>query len=757
MSDKAAIIKEAQKYLSRGQIDKAIAEWEKLIKEYPDPNTFNTIGDLYLKKGDKIKAVDFFHKAASIFRQEGFSLKALALYKKILNVNPSDTVSLLSLAEINEGKGLITDAIKFYLAAADSLSKEGKKEKIYEIYNKILELSPGNLPLRNKIAEIYFKEGLIKEAVNEYLYLAKLYFEKPEIEKSVEYFKKVLEHQPVNKEAILGIINIYERIGQIDSLLEKCNDAVSIFPDDIDILIRCAEVYISVQKFDEAIQCLTKIKEIEPTNIKARRFLGDIYIKENNIEKAWEEYLPVLDEMILEEKYEDAIEQLNTFKEIDPIETGKRLVSLYRQLDEQVRVAEELVFLGDAFLKKDFKKEALNCYREALSINPEDDVLKNKAIELEREIKTDYISDSERTIEEVIIEADIFIRYGLTESARDILEAYVEKEPENIELHEKLKSIYVDLGDKEKAVGECLVLSELYKKANDTDMSSNILKEAFSINPEDQRLSGIEIPSFEEEYASTSNNAPVIEDYSEELAEADFYFKQGLIDEAREILERLNSIFPENEEIKEKLSTLGQVVEAGKEIKEAEKESVPITIKEESLEAAVEEIAEPILDSDVMDIFNEFKKGLEKELEEEDYETHYNLGIAYKEMGLIDDAIREFQTSRKDPNKFISSSNMLGVCYMEKGLYPLAIEVLKSAIEKMQDRGESYWAMKYDLAEAYEKNGNIKEAFDCYTEVYGWNSKFRAVSDKIDDLKTRITEGVEQKKPKYRKDRVSYI
>ncbi len=486
----------------------------------------------------------------------------------------------------------------------------------------------------------------------------------------------------MNKEAILGIINIYERIGQIDSLLEKCNDAVSIFPDDIDILIRCAEVYISVQKFDEAIQCLTKIKEIEPTNIKARRFLGDIYIKENNIEKAWEEYLPVLDEMILEEKYEDAIEQLNTFKEIDPIETGKRLVSLYRQLDEQVRVAEELVFLGDAFLKKDFKKEALNCYREALSINPEDDVLKNKAIELEREIKTDYISDSERTIEEVIIEADIFIRYGLTESARDILEAYVEKEPENIELHEKLKSIYVDLGDKEKAVGECLVLSELYKKANDTDMSSNILKEAFSINPEDQRLSGIEIPSFEEEYASTSNNAPVIEDYSEELAEADFYFKQGLIDEAREILERLNSIFPENEEIKEKLSTLGQVVEAGKEIKEAEKESVPITIKEESLEAAVEEIAEPILDSDVMDIFNEFKKGLEKELEEEDYETHYNLGIAYKEMGLIDDAIREFQTSRKDPNKFISSSNMLGVCYMEKGLYPLAIEVLKSAIEK---------------------------------------------------------------------------
>lgn len=754
MSDKASIIKEAQKYLARGQLDRAIAEWEKLIKEYPDPNTFNTIGDLYLKKGDKGRAVESFHKAANIFRQEGFSLKALAIYKKILNINPTDTISLLSLAELNEGKGLITDAIKFYLAAVDNLSKEGKKEKVFEIYNKILEISPGNLPLRNKIAEIYLKEGLITEAVKEYLHLGRLYLERQEIEKAMGCFNKVLEHQPVNKEAILGVLNLYERTGQFDQLLEKCDDAISIFPEDVDILFRCAEIYISMQKFNEAMDYLTKIKDIEPENIKARRLLGSIYIKENKREKAWEEYLPILDDMILEERYEDAIELLSTFKEIDPIETGKRLVSLYRQINEQSRVAAELVTLGDAFLEKDLKKEALNCYREALVINPDDYLLKNKAEEVEKEIKEDYISELGKTIEEAITEADVLIRYGLYESARDILEAYVEKEPKNIELHEKLKSIYVDIGNKEKAVGECLILSGLYKEAGDSDMSSNILKEAFSINPEDDRLSTIKVPSIEEEYAPSSN-VPVIEDYSEELAEADFYFKQGLIDEAREILERLNAIFPENEEIKEKLSFLGKIVETEEKTEKIEEEMTPLTTKGESIEAV--EVSEPILDSDVMDIFNEFKKGLEKELEEEDFETHYNLGIAYKEMGLIDDAIREFQTSKKDPNKFVSSSNMLGVCYIEKGLYSLAIDVLKTAIEKMHDRGESYWAMKYDLAEALEKNGNIKEAFDCYTEIYGWNSKFRAVSDKINELKARITEGVEQKKPKDRKDRVSYI
>ena len=92
--------------------------------------------------------------------------------------------------------------------------------------------------------------------------------------------------------------------------------------------------------------------------------------------------------------------------------------------------------------------------------------------------------------------------------------------------------------------------------------------------------------------------------------------------------------------------------------------------------------------------------------------THYNLGIAYKELGLIDDAIKEFQVARDDPQTFLSSSSMLSICYKEKGFYSLAIEVLSSTIEKMKNRDEFYWAMKYDLADAYEKNGNLKEALE---------------------------------------------
>ena len=169
MADKTTLIKEAQKYLAKGQIDKAIGEWEKLVSEYPDGNNFNFIGDLYLKKGDKKSAIESYQKAANIFRQEGFSLKALALFKKVLNIAPTDAAALYALGELSEEKALITDAIKYYLAAADSLSKEGRKDELFDVYEKILSLSPSNMPLRIKVAEILFKEGLKSGAAKEYL------------------------------------------------------------------------------------------------------------------------------------------------------------------------------------------------------------------------------------------------------------------------------------------------------------------------------------------------------------------------------------------------------------------------------------------------------------------------------------------------------------------------------------------------------------------------------------------------------------
>ncbi|MEK6581067.1 MAG: tetratricopeptide repeat protein [Nitrospirota bacterium] len=770
MSDKAAIIKEAQKYLARGQIDKAIAEWEKLAKESPDGNTYNTIGDLYFKKGDKAPAVDFFHKAARFFRDEGFSLKALALCKKILNIDPSNTDAMNALGELSEEKGLATDAIKYYLASADILSREGKKEALLRTYDKILNLSPSNISLRNKVVELFIKEGLHIEAAKEYLHIARLYDDKDDINNAKGYFKKALELQPNNKEALLGLSSVFEKTGDSKQSLEYAKKAVALSPDDAVLSLKCAQLLISQESFADALPYVSRVIEAEPSNITARKLLGEIYLKEGDEQKAWKEYSMVIDEMVFEEKIDEAIDTLTLFKDVEPVETRKKLVSLYKQKGNTEAAFIELVFLGDAFVLSDgMLKEALNCYREALRIHPDDADLEGKAADIARELGEEFAAAKpEKSAEESLAEADIFLRYGLYDEARTLLENLKIREPRDIDIHAKLKILYIDTGDKEQAVAECLVLAELYSRAGNMEQREGILKEAYEINPEDHRL--LERASMQpsaEFVAPVSEESALginLEDYSEDMSEAEFYLRQGLYAEANAIYQKLLKLFPDNEEIKQKLLSVEVPMPEEAAAKEetiegfAEK-PVAEFVMPEALDA--QEAPEPALGNDVLDIFEEFKKGLEKEVGAEDSETHYNLGIAYKEMGLIDDAIREFQVSKNDPKRLAQSINMLGICYMSKGLFSLAIESFSNVLGKIETRDESYWGVKYDLAEAHEKNGDVAEALEFYTGVYGWNSKFRNVSEKINLLKVMVAGAPEKRviseKQKIKKERVSYL
>ena len=119
--DKNEVIKEAQKLAAKGQFDKAIAEWKKIAKESPDDaNIFNTIGDLCLKKNSKSEAVEAYQKAADILDGDGFTSKAIALYKKVLNIDPKKIEAHLALADLNAGKkGIDRQALESYKVVAD--------------------------------------------------------------------------------------------------------------------------------------------------------------------------------------------------------------------------------------------------------------------------------------------------------------------------------------------------------------------------------------------------------------------------------------------------------------------------------------------------------------------------------------------------------------------------------------------------------------------------------------------------------------
>jgi tetratricopeptide (TPR) repeat protein len=143
-------------------------------------------------------------------------------------------------------------------------------------------------------------------------------------------------------------------------------------------------------------------------------------------------------------------------------------------------------------------------------------------------------------------------------------------------------------------------------------------------------------------------------------------------------------------------------------------------------------------DASLSDIFREFQKGVDKQLGKEDYETRYNLGIAYKEMGLVDEAIAEFQLAAKDEKRLLECTSMLGMCFVEKGMPKLAVKWFEKGLAVPGRSDDEYKGLRYDLGDALEQAGELQRALAAFEEVFGQDASFRDVAERIERLNEKI-------------------
>lgn len=122
---------------------------------------------------------------------------------------------------------------------------------------------------------------------------------------------------------------------------------------------------------------------------------------------------------------------------------------------------------------------------------------------------------------------------------------------------------------------------------------------------------------------------------------------------------------------------------------------------------------------------------------EEDLETHYNLGIAYREMGLLEEAISEFQKVAKEHNTGsafrygMQCCTLLALSFMEKGQPAIAAMWYQRALQSPGLDEESILALRYDLGVAQEVAGEAEAAFKSFSEVYAMNIDYRDVAERI--------------------------
>jgi tetratricopeptide (TPR) repeat protein len=141
------------------------------------------------------------------------------------------------------------------------------------------------------------------------------------------------------------------------------------------------------------------------------------------------------------------------------------------------------------------------------------------------------------------------------------------------------------------------------------------------------------------------------------------------------------------------------------------------------------------------EVFEEFRAELgEMGAEDEDLETHYNLGIAFREMGLLEEAIGEFQKVAKANDRgkafryAMQCSTLLGLAFMEKGQPSIAAIWYERALQTPGIDTESKLALRYDLGVAQESAGDLEAALKSFSQVYAVNIDYRDVAERINGL-----------------------
>jgi tetratricopeptide (TPR) repeat protein len=684
--NKVLIVKNAQKFTQKGKFDKAISEWEKLLPCGFDSRVYNAIGDLYLKLEKSGEAIGAFKKSAEAYRENELNLKAIAMYTKVLNLQPSDVDSRIAQAELNAEMGLIGNAVDNYLAAAEHNLIDNKTDIAVELYKKALDLAPRNINLRVRVAVIYTELGLIENAVKVYEDAATVFLSSGDYDRAKMMFLKAVSADPERTHSLIGLSIIEERAGNLLGAFRYAKEALSFAPGDNDAVARFSDLSVKSGSTDDAVKIISALLEKGTPHIQLRKSLVSVYINAGMAEKAWEELLPAIDDLFKEEKRADAMELLELFKEVEVAEVRARVAGIYKDRGNIEAAVCEFKETAWLFRKKGDVDGELRSYQEAIEVAPGDEEILERIETLQSSCGKDMPvvpGAADETGDEVIHRPEEVEAAGEENTVPHIPDNIEEVKPEIIESESAPAA----------AVTEETPGIEETETPFRSDGTGPVLKEA----------NALAIPG-------------VIE---KKMREAEFYEHYGFVNEAVNVFEELLLLSPEDKELAERLMTLKSSL--GIKNRTGER-----TAQGEHLDGSCDNSTESII--------RDFNEVCEQEIPENP-ETHYELGFAYIEMGLMEDAVKEFRIASNDPLIKIRCWRVIARCYAEEGKYGEAIEEFEKIVSDLSDNGEECLDIQYDLADMYLKNSEYDNALKLYSEIQSRDAGYRDVAAKIKEVR----------------------
>jgi tetratricopeptide (TPR) repeat protein len=514
---KDKLIAGAQKLVEKGQFEKAIKEYLKVVQQDDkDVRIWLKIGDLYAKIGRKTEASETYQRVAQFYSDQGFYLKSVAVYKQILKIDPRLVEVNQRLAELYKQLGLLSDAMMQYETVAAFYHREGKTREALAALKQIVELDPETVANRIKLAELYSKEAMAREAIDEFSKAAEQLREAGRTDDFMKVAERLLFHSPDNRPISKELARLYIEKGDPRRALPKLQVCFKADPRDLEVLTLLAAAFEALDQRSKAVSVLKELARILGENGDAAGRV-EVYRKIIDLEPG--------------DLEADAV--------LSGVRRSSPLLSSQPPAAEEPRASASSPWEGrrqndemppSAVHEFDDPRSNPRIAATRPSSNPrieeldDDDLhsapqpITNTAVGqlLEGDQPPRRADDEE--LQRILNETDVYIKYKLYAKAIEHVQRVFESDPRHLEAREKLKALYLTVGKKEEAVLELWSLAEQAEPGR----QRRYLREIIELDPANVRaagLLGVEPAEADESRPVTYDGDP---DDIEELAEDEF-------------------------------------------------------------------------------------------------------------------------------------------------------------------------------------------------------------------------------------------
>jgi pilus assembly protein FimV len=481
--NKEKVMDAARKFVDKGQIDKAVKEYLRIVQEDPkDVRVWLKIGDLYAKKGAKQDATDTYLKVARFYHEQGFIEKAIAAYKQILKLDARRVDVILKLAELYRERGNIHEAMQHFESVAAHFHREGNTKDALGTVVQLVEMDPENIATRIKLAELYSKEGLLEEAATQFTVACDQLRRQGRQDDFVKVAERLLWHKPDNHALNRELAALYLRRNDPRRALQKLQTCFKADPRDVETLGLLALAFQALDQKAKTVSVLKELARIHNEN-KARDKAGEVYRKILEIVPTDPDAIAFLGPAAAT----PPPRQIPAIPQPPPMRPQTALPQAIRAAtgDARFNITSDLQSLPASTRMTGsmplVDEQSLSSVDFALPEYDDGDFSADMEPPPDPRARSAKGERHAEEISKILAETDVYMKYGLHQKAVDHLRRVFTLDDENVEAHERLKDILVSQGREQEAEEELLKLAELVAPA-DPDRAEAYLQELLGMN-----------------------------------------------------------------------------------------------------------------------------------------------------------------------------------------------------------------------------------------------------------------------------------